>query len=75
MNESTVRHHAVQSVSVARIVDQICTSFERALRNGEKPSIEGFLDQIGQSERSEVLRQLLAIELEHRTQEPEANHA
>jgi len=43
-----------------------CTRFEAAWKAGQGPRIEDFLDDVPQEDRSEVLRELLAVELQWR---------
>ncbi len=66
MIESTLGQSNDLSISVARLVDQVCTDFERALRDGLGLSLEAALARVEQGERRIALRNLVAIELEHR---------
>jgi serine/threonine protein kinase/formylglycine-generating enzyme required for sulfatase activity len=54
------------ALTVAIEADRVCTNFDRALRNGEQPRVEDFLAKFESSARQELLRDLLALEFEHR---------
>ena len=45
--------------------DSICLRFDQAWRQGEEPSIESFASEVPEEERSELLGQLLLLELEY----------
>lgn len=47
-------------------VDRICDLFERDWKEGKHPRIEDYLSRMDASKRAELLRQLLAVELELR---------
>lgn len=46
-------------------IDQICTRFEEALRNGERPAIEELIRDCGGPERRQLLLELLLLDLAH----------
>lgn len=54
-------------LSVAQRVDDTCDRFEIACTDGEQPQIEEFLNEVEEPWRAEFLRELLHIELCHRT--------
>ena len=54
-------------------LDALCDVFETALRGGEKPKIEEFLERVQPSQRERLFRELLEIELELR-QQATTNH-
>ena len=54
-----------------RMMDEICTRFEQAWRAGERPLIEEYLAP-GRDTTSEVLRELLLLEIFHRRRLGEA---
>ena len=47
-------------------IDRHCEQFERALQTSEAAKIEDHLDGVVEPERSALLRELLALELEYR---------
>lgn len=53
-------------------IDEHCDDFEEGLRSGKAVSIEVVLERAGDSQRHELLRELLAIELEYRMNGPAA---
>jgi serine/threonine protein kinase/O-acetyl-ADP-ribose deacetylase (regulator of RNase III) len=53
-------------LSLEKRVDEACGRFEAAWRAGEKPRIEDYLANTAEPEYSELLRQLLALEIELR---------
>ena len=50
----------------ARHLDGICTRFELAWKRGERPRIEDYLDGAADAERSELLAELILLELDYR---------
>lgn len=55
--------------ALARLVDQVCNRFEAAWKmasDGGRPSIEAFLSDTTEPERSVLLRELLEVELAYR---------
>jgi serine/threonine protein kinase len=64
----------------ANFVDQVCDRFEAAWQVGARPRIEDFLDGVDESLQPDLLRELLAIELDFRgrlgeSPEPSEYHA
>ena len=47
-------------------LDPVCDVFEWELRTSKKPALEAFLPRVTEADRSHLLTELLAIELEHR---------
>ncbi len=58
-----MQHDPTISVSVDQRVAQLRAEFERALLNGDSPSIERSLPKVDESARPQLLRGLLAVEL------------
>jgi hypothetical protein len=56
-----------RSLSLEKRVDEACDRFEAAWRSGKQPRIEEYLTSADGLERSELLRQLLALEIELRS--------
>jgi serine/threonine protein kinase len=54
------------SLSQEKRIEESCDGFEAAWRAGEKPRIEDYLANTAEPEYSELLRQLLALEIELR---------
>ena len=54
------------TLETIRRLDDVCTTFERKWRGGVKPIIEDLLSGSTGFERSALLRELLAVELEYR---------
>jgi WD40 repeat protein len=50
---------------LARHLDQICDQFEAAWNAGQRPHIEEFLKETSDPERAVLLRELLALDLDH----------
>ena len=50
-------------------IDQICNTFERCWRSGNRPRIEDYLVGIDRKAQAELLKQLLLVELELRRAE------
>lgn len=46
----------------------LCDTFEEAWRSGKAPSIEVFLERVAAADRPELLRELLALEIDYRRQ-------
>src|SRR5262249_50809297 len=50
----------------AERLDPVCDRFERAWKEGERPHLEDFLPEVDAADRSALLGELLALELEYR---------
>ena len=59
-------------LSIGAVVDRLCDDFENAWRQGKRPRIEEFLADAPAEERTRVLRELLALELEYRRKRGES---
>jgi tetratricopeptide (TPR) repeat protein/tRNA A-37 threonylcarbamoyl transferase component Bud32 len=67
MNHTTPRlDDSSWSPSLALHVEQVCNRFEAAWRAGQCPRIEHYLDATPPADRLELLRELLAVEVEYR---------
>ncbi len=53
-------------------IDRLCDQFEAALRSGKAASIEGLLAAVSESDRPELLQELVALEIEFRRSNGEA---
>src|SRR6516162_8873811 len=61
------RENWLDATSIGSDVDAACDRFEAAWRAGDRPRIEDFLGGATESDRSGLLRHLLAVELDYRT--------
>jgi WD40 repeat protein/serine/threonine protein kinase len=52
-------------------VERICREFEAAWKRGERPQIEEYLGEAGGTERTEILRQLMLLEIDYRSRKGE----
>jgi len=52
-------------------IDRICLDFESAWKEGNQPRIEDFLEGTVGSERDQLLRELLLLDLDYRTRQGE----
>ena len=50
-------------------LDEVCNRFEARWKAGQQPQIEDYLDAGRQSQRSELLRELLLLDIEYRTED------
>lgn len=62
MSEKTPKKEPTDAHTLARRVDEVCDEFERVWQDGARPRLEQFLDGWNSPERSQLLRELLAIE-------------
>jgi tetratricopeptide (TPR) repeat protein len=60
------RANANLTLDALRQIEDICTGFEQCWRSGKRPRIEDLLVGAIADERSALLRELLAVELEYR---------
>jgi serine/threonine protein kinase len=65
MSERPQPGGSVLPLSAELHVDEICTRFEDALKAGERPRIEDYLAKVPATERSELLRELLKLDLHY----------
>jgi tetratricopeptide (TPR) repeat protein len=54
------------TLETIRSLDEVCTAFERNWREGQRPLLEALLHHGVGTQRSALLRELLAVELEYR---------
>ena len=66
MNEPPITGSGPRSVHPALRLDAACDRFEAAWRTGRRPRIEDCLNEVAESERTGLLRELLEVELELR---------
>jgi serine/threonine protein kinase len=59
------------SLSALRLIDSRCDQFEAALRRGERPRIEDFLNEFEASSREVLLQELIRLDIEHRRRQGE----
>jgi hypothetical protein len=52
--------------SILERIDQICDAFEEAWKQGQRPRIEEYLGTTQEPERSQLLRELLQVEVDYR---------
>src|SRR5947209_2680988 len=64
----------VDDVTRARRVDQVCTRFETAWRQGVPPRIEDFLDELPEPDPAELLRELALLDVYYWCRRGEAPH-
>ena len=57
-------------VEVQRQINQVCDHFEQVWKAGETPSISRVLDTLDEAHRSELLRELVLLDLGHRWRDP-----
>ena len=56
-------------LAILERIDQVCLQFEAAWKRGEPIRIEQYLGENRGTERSRLLRELLALELDYRTRQ------
>ncbi len=66
MNQGESRTDSTRSLSQEERLDRLGDQFEREWKAGQNPRIEGYLDQVAEGERDDLLRELVAVELELR---------
>lgn len=61
-----------ESGEVERLLryDQVCDRFEAAVRSGARPEISGFLDEVPEHERADLLRELRLLEADYLESSP-----
>lgn len=71
MNEPSIRNPAYGALTDQQFdqIDLICDRFDQELVKGDSPRIEAFLEEAPEAARDGLLAELLAIELEYRTQQ------
>ncbi len=71
MNDPSLENPAYLSLTDQQLsaIDELCDRFDRELQNGDAPRMEAFLAEAPEGARDGLLAELLAMELEHRTQQ------
>ncbi len=68
MNAGHSAHNLPHQPSIDPQIEQLCIQFERAWKAGDRPRIEDYLIQSTDEARSELLRALLSLDIEFRSQ-------
>jgi hypothetical protein len=55
-------------LSAALRINEACNGFEQAWRAGQRPRIEDYLGDAAPSDQSDLLRELVALEIDYRRQ-------
>ena len=73
MNDTSIRNPAYQALTDDQLfeIDALCDRFDRQLVKGDDPCIETFLAEVPETARDGLLAELIAMEVEHRTQRGE----
>jgi len=71
MNQGESKPGDTRSLSQEERLDRLCDQFEQQWKAGQNPKIEAFLDRAEEGDRDDLLRELVAVELELRL---EAGH-
>ncbi len=58
--------HASPSLDLHRRIDDCCDRFETAWKAGQSPQLEAYLEELPEAARPQLLRELLAIEINYR---------
>jgi serine/threonine protein kinase len=66
MSEPTSSGQGTLPLSGAQRVNEVCNRFELAWKAGQRPRIEDFLGDTPEPERSALLRELLALDIDYR---------
>jgi len=64
MNDSPLATDTKKSELQSDLIDQVCDRFEAAVRDGQRPQIEDYLNQYPQLDRRALLQELVALEVE-----------
>jgi WD40 repeat protein/tRNA A-37 threonylcarbamoyl transferase component Bud32 len=75
MNESSSSAQRSLSTVQSQTIDRLCDRFEAAWKTGRQPRIERYLTHAAPELRAELLRELLALEVEYRGRNGEAPSA
>lgn len=65
LTDSSAPGDRLELLSTDDRIDVLCDEFERALRRGEQPAIESFLDRVGETERAALFLELLLLDLDY----------
>jgi eukaryotic-like serine/threonine-protein kinase len=70
MNDPSMRNPAYLSLTDQQLseIDELCDRFDRELMKGDAPQIENFLAKAPEAAQDGLLAELLAMEVEYRTQ-------
>jgi WD40 repeat protein/tetratricopeptide (TPR) repeat protein len=68
MSEPTSVHEGTVPLSAARRVNAVCNRFELAWKAGPRPCIEDYRDEVPASDRSTLVRELVALDIDYRRQ-------
>lgn len=71
MNDQPNNQTSEERYPTAQRVDIVCDEFESAWQEGQRPAIEQFLKNVAGEERSQLLRELIALEIEFRSKSGE----
>ena len=71
MNDPSLKNASYRSLTDQQLskIDELCDRFDRELLNGGAPRMEALLAEVPEGSRDGLLAELLAMELEHRTQQ------
>jgi tetratricopeptide (TPR) repeat protein len=68
MSDVSSRGDSPLSLSLARRINAVCNRFELAWQAGPQPRLEDFLGDTPEPERSALLRELIALDIDYRRQ-------
>src|SRR6267378_2156462 len=71
MSDSSPLGNHMAPEQLARRMDRVCDRFETAWKAGRRPRLERYLGKLPPTAQSELLRELLVLELEYRYQKGE----
>jgi tetratricopeptide (TPR) repeat protein/predicted Ser/Thr protein kinase len=71
MTDDAVSEGESLPIAVLEQIDRVCLEFEAVWRRGEVPKLEDYLGDLHGLERSQLLRELLLLELDYRSQHNE----
>jgi tetratricopeptide (TPR) repeat protein len=68
MSDVSSRRESPLPLSLARRINEVCNRFELAWQAGPRPHLEDFVGNTPEPERSALLRELIALDLDYRRQ-------
>ena len=71
MDDSPLPTTSLLPLPALERIEKVCLRFEAAWKQGDKPRIEDYLGAAQGSERSELLRELLLLDLDYRSRSDE----
>ena len=74
MNNAPFDKRDGQELPTIQRIDLVCDAFESAWSNGERPVIEEFLGDTEGEERDQLIRELVALDIEYREKQGETPH-